>query len=65
MKRLVMNKKEAERVFTDFVKAPRNKKARLWDTVVPYANKYPELYKKITVRKLEKTEEKESGKKRT
>ena len=44
MKPLVMNKKEAEKIILEFLQAPQNKKSKLWDRVVPYANKYPKLY---------------------
>lgn len=51
MKPLVLNKKEATRVFTEFVNAPRKQKSKMWDTVVPYANKYRDLYLKIVCMK--------------
>ena len=51
MKPLVMNKKEAEKVILEFLDAPQNKRSKLWDVVVPYANKYPKLYRELVVSK--------------
>ena len=52
-----LTKKGAEKAILEFLNAPKRKKDKYWDAVVPYANKYPELYVEIVTRGREKKEE--------
>ena len=54
MKTLIMTKKEARKVISEFFDAPSNRKARLWDKVVPYANTFPEIYREVREKKYGK-----------
>ena len=44
-KPLMLSKKMAKQLITTFVSTKDSKEAtRLWDTLVPYINEYPEIY---------------------